>query len=65
MLRFTVEGMNCNHCLQSVTKAVKSVDPQADVRVDLKARTLEVDTNASATAVQKAVEHAGYGAAAI
>ena len=30
-----VQGMTCGHCERAVTNAVKSVDPQATVKVDL------------------------------
>ena len=32
---FQVQGMTCGHCVRAVTEAVKSVDPQAEVKVDL------------------------------
>ena len=30
---FDVQGMSCGHCERAVTQAVKSVDPQAQVKV--------------------------------
>lgn len=30
-----VEGMTCQHCVKSVTAAVSSIAPGADVKVDL------------------------------
>ena len=35
MMNFQVEGMSCDHCVQSVTKAVQAVEPQAKVTIDL------------------------------
>lgn len=61
MLRFNVEGMNCGHCVQAVTRAVQGVDPQADVRVDLAAKTVEARTSADASDVSQAITAAGYG----
>jgi copper chaperone len=60
MLRLNVEGMNCNHCVRSVTDAVKSVDPKAEVHVDLAAKRVEADTEADAKAVTRAITAAGY-----
>ncbi|MFO0490233.1 MAG: heavy-metal-associated domain-containing protein, partial [Curvibacter sp.] len=31
---FTVTGMTCGHCEKSVTRAIKQVDPQAEVRIE-------------------------------
>src|SRR5688572_23245554 len=39
---FHVQGMTCGHCASAVTQAVKSVDPQADVKVDLASGKVEV-----------------------
>lgn len=35
MIELHVDGMTCGHCVSAVTRAVKSVDPQANVQVDL------------------------------
>ena len=64
MLRLSVDGMNCSHCVQSVTRAVKAVDPQAEVRVDLAAKTVEADTSADYNTIAKAIANAGYPVAA-
>jgi copper chaperone len=55
-----VVGMNCSHSVQSVTKAVKAVDPQADVRINLAGKTVEADTSADRDTVAKAIAAAGY-----
>ena len=34
--KFQVEGMSCQHCVQSVQNAVWTVDPKAQVTVDLR-----------------------------
>ena len=39
---FQVQGMTCGHCAGAVTQAVKSVDPQAEVKVDLASGKVEV-----------------------
>lgn len=64
MLRFQVEGMSCGHCVQAVTKAVKAEDPQADVQVDLAAKSIVVQTKAPGEAVAQAIRGAGYEVAA-
>lgn len=64
MLRFNVDGMSCNHCAQAVTKAVKGVDPGAEVRVDLAAKLVEADTQADPKRVSQAIADAGYAVVA-
>ncbi|MBI3395242.1 MAG: heavy-metal-associated domain-containing protein [Spirochaetia bacterium] len=60
MLQFQTEGMSCNHCVARVTTAVKSVDANAKVDVDLKTQLVNVDTAGDAAAIAHAMEEAGY-----
>lgn len=62
MIELKVDGMTCNHCVHTVTRAVKSVDPGADVRVDLAGGTVSVQSQGSAEALSRAIQEAGYGA---
>ena len=62
MLRFSVKGMTCSHCVGSVTRAVRAVEPGANVRVDLSTGTVEVDKGEAAP-VRAAIEDAGYAVA--
>ncbi|KQT51142.1 heavy metal transporter [Aureimonas sp. Leaf454] len=60
MLKLKVQEMNCGHCVSSVTKAIKKVDPNADVQVDLGSGLVTVDTSVGSEAVRAAVKDAGY-----
>jgi len=60
MLAFEVNDMTCGHCASSITKAVKAVDPNADVQVDLSRHVVSVATAAETVAIQKAISEAGY-----
>lgn len=60
MLRLNVDGMSCGHCVGAVTRAVQAVDPNAEVRVDLAAKSVEARTDADRDAVAKAIADAGY-----
>lgn len=57
-----IENMTCGGCAKSVTKAIQSVDPGAAVETDPATRTVKVETTATAAALQKALEDAGYPA---
>ncbi len=62
---FTVIGMTCGHCVSSVTEEVSQVPGVTDVDVDLATGGLTVtsDTPVDDTAIQAAVEEAGYSVA--
>ena len=64
MIELKVEGMTCDHCVHAVTRAVKSVDPGADVRVDLQAGTVRVEGRGPAEVLSRAIREAGYSASA-
>ena len=60
--RYTVVGMTCGHCVNSVTEEVSSVAGVTDVDVDLATGGLTVtsETEVDDAAVRAAVEEAGY-----
>lgn len=60
MYELQVEGMSCGGCVRSVTKSVQALDAKATVDVDLAAKKVRVDTQASLDAVQAAISDAGY-----
>jgi len=62
MIELRVEGMTCGHCVSAVTRAVKAVDPEANVHVDLGIGRVRVDGRSSADALGKAIAEAGYPA---
>ena len=59
-MKFNVPDMTCGHCVATITKAVKAVDPAAEVKPDLAGKTVMVETAVPAAAVAKAMEQAGY-----
>jgi copper chaperone len=61
---FQVQGMSCGHCVGAVTQAVKSVDPQAEVNVDLASGKVEVQSGQDHAAIARAIEEEGYKVAA-
>ena len=61
---FQVQGMTCGHCANAVTQAVKSVDPAAQVQVDLGSGKVQVQSQQDHAAIAKAIEEEGYKVAA-
>lgn len=57
---FTVDGMSCGHCVKAITQAVRALDPQAQVRVDLNERRVEVESDRSRVALADAIRDEGY-----
>jgi copper chaperone len=60
MMKFNVPDMTCGHCVASLTKAVKALDPAAAVTADLADKTVTVETAVPAAAVARALDQAGY-----
>lgn len=61
---FTVTGMTCGHCEKAVTRAVKQVDPQAEVTIDRTVNLVEVQSDQPRELLAKAIAEEGYAVAA-
>ena len=61
---FSVQGMTCGHCEKAVTTAIKTLDPQAEVRIDRSQNLVEVKTEQPREAVAAAISEEGYTVAA-
>ncbi|MGI6246419.1 MAG: heavy-metal-associated domain-containing protein [Pseudochelatococcus sp.] len=55
-----VPTMKCEGCAATIEKAIRDIDPQATITVDLAARTVAVESAADARALSQAVRAAGY-----
>jgi copper chaperone CopZ len=60
MYSFDVSGMSCSHCAAAVTRSVQSIDPAAQVKVDLAANRVEVESRLEREKVAAAITEAGY-----
>ncbi len=57
MVTFKVNNMTCNHCVGAITDAVKSIDPGAQLRVDLASHRVHIDPVAvTADVLKDAIE---------
>lgn len=61
---YTVTGMTCGHCEKSVTRALKQLDPQAEVRIDRSRNLVEVQSQQPREALAQAIAEEGYAVAA-
>lgn len=59
---YTVTGMTCGHCVNSVTTEVRQISGVTDVQVDLATGAVAVtsDQPVDDAAVRAAVDEAGY-----
>jgi copper chaperone len=60
MTEFDVQGMSCQHCVGAVTRSIKDIDPQAQVRVDLERGRVAVESAQPVDALKEAIDEAGY-----
>lgn len=60
--KISIEGMSCGHCVKHVEEALKEVPGVGDIQVDLQGKNavVEVDDTVKNSALQDAVEEAGY-----
>jgi copper chaperone len=58
--KFQVDGMSCSHCVQAVQNAVITVDPHAQVTVDLDTGHVDVLSQQPREDLRLAIENAGY-----
>ena len=62
MEQYNVTGMSCAACSARVEKAVNAVPGVTSCSVSLLTNSMGVEGTASAAAIVKAVQEAGYGA---
>jgi copper chaperone len=62
MITFYVHDMTCGRCISAITKAVKAIDRDATIEIDLSTHTVTIHpTVVNELALQRAIEDAGYG----
>lgn len=60
---FVLPDMSCGHCVRAITEAVRGADPQAELTVDLPARSVQLRSALSRQALAAALAEAGYAPA--
>jgi copper chaperone len=55
-----VENMHCGGCVKSVTRAIKSVAPAAEIAADVARRTVEIRGVADMPKILRALDDAGF-----
>ena len=55
-----VQKMTCGHCVRTVTNAVRALDSQAEVEVDLADGSVRIDGKVTADDAAEAIREEGY-----
>jgi copper chaperone len=59
-LQLTVPNMACSACGDTITKAIKAIDPVATVQADPKTKQVKIETQAADAEIKQAITNAGY-----
>ncbi|MEM7554000.1 MAG: heavy-metal-associated domain-containing protein [Cyanobacteria bacterium P01_A01_bin.84] len=59
-LQLKVPGIACSACVNTVTKAIKSVDAIASVEADIVTKMLTIQTEVSEEKIREVLDKAGY-----
>ncbi|MGF6923153.1 heavy-metal-associated domain-containing protein [Paraburkholderia sp. 40] len=62
-MELEVKDMTCGHCAGVITKAVKDVDAQAKVDIDVATRTVRIESAHGADDFLLVIQEAGYSPA--
>lgn len=65
MQKYKVPDMSCGHCVATIEKAVKALDPKAVVACDLDRKVVAITTEAAPERVAAALAEAGYASEAL
>ncbi len=59
-MELTVPSIMCEGCVETITKAIKNLDPQAQVSADLARKTITVQTTTSRSDICTAIANTGH-----
>ncbi|WP_422615182.1 heavy-metal-associated domain-containing protein [Gloeocapsopsis crepidinum] len=59
-LKLNVPSIVCDGCAQTITESINTMEPDAQVNVDVKAKTVTVESEASEETIKQAIVAAGH-----
>ncbi|WP_026735373.1 heavy-metal-associated domain-containing protein [Fischerella sp. PCC 9605] len=59
-LKLKVPNIACEGCAETITESIHTMEPDAKVEVDVKAKTVTVESAASEESIKQAIVAAGY-----
>lgn len=60
MYEYQVQDMTCQKCVQKITQALEALDPDLELDVDLPAKLLRIESQASGEDLANSIQGAGY-----
>lgn len=60
MIELHVPQLHCQSCVNAVSRAIRELDPEAQINAALSERRLQVDADLSETELMLALAAAGY-----
>lgn len=60
MTTFFVKSMSCGSCARHITQAVKTLDPSAELAIDIPSRTVKVASNKSTDELMNVITALDY-----
>lgn len=59
-VKLKVPSIVCEGCADTITKEIKVHEPEADVKVDIQAKTVTVETQASEESIKQMITAVGH-----
>jgi copper chaperone len=59
-LKLKVPNIACSGCAETIAESIHTMEPDAKVEVDVKAKTVTVESKASEESIKQAIVAAGY-----
>ncbi|EHC18056.1 heavy-metal-associated domain-containing protein [Fischerella thermalis] len=59
-LKLTVPNISCEDCASTIVESIHTMEPDAKVAVDVKGKTVTVESAASEESIKQAIVAAGY-----
>lgn len=59
-LKLKVPDISCDDCAKTITETIHTMEPDAKVNVDVQAKTVTVEAQASEETIKQAIVAAGY-----
>ncbi len=60
MMEFHVQDMTCGHCSGRITKAIKAVDADAVLKIDVASHLVQIESTTEVRKFDAAIRDAGY-----
>lgn len=60
MITLNVPSIACEVCAKTITTAIKNTDPQAEVKIDVQTKIVQINTTKTLEIIQQTITEAGH-----